>query len=154
LSSVAMWWLYFGQVATSALRRMAADEAPGRVGRDAYTYLHLPIVAGILLAAVGDELVIAHPSDKLGSAGALVVLGGPALYLLGLVAFGARVGRRQPWTRPAAAVVLLACVPLGAEADGLLVAGVITALLASVLAADQLGVARPPGHHSGSGARA
>ena len=52
LSSVAMWWLYFGQVATSALRRMAADEAPGRVGRDAYTYLHLPIVAGVLLAAV------------------------------------------------------------------------------------------------------
>jgi low temperature requirement protein LtrA len=52
LSAVAMWWLYFGQVATSALRRMAADEAPGRVGRDAYTYLHLPIIAGILLAAV------------------------------------------------------------------------------------------------------
>jgi low temperature requirement protein LtrA len=150
LSSVAMWWLYFGRVATSALRRLAADEAPGRVGRDAYTYLHLPIIAGVLLAAVGDELVIAHPSDELGSAGALVVLGGPALYLLGLVAFGARVGRRQPWTRPAAAVVLLACIPLAAEAGGLLVTGVITAVLTALLVADQLGVARPRSDQAGS----
>jgi hypothetical protein len=84
--------------------------------------------------------VIAHPSDTLGAAGALVALGGPALYLLGLVAFGARVDRRQSWTRPAAAVVLLACVPLGAKAGGLVVAGVITALLASLLVADQFGL--------------
>jgi low temperature requirement protein LtrA len=150
LSSVAMWWLYFGQVATSALRRMAADEAPGRVGRDAYTYLHLPLVAGILLVAVGDELVIAHPNDELGSAGALVVLGGSALYLLGLTAFGARVGRRQPWTRPAAAAVLLACVPLGAEAGGLLVTGLLAALLTALVVADQFGVARRGDHQAGS----
>jgi low temperature requirement protein LtrA len=120
---------------------MAADDAPGRVGRDAYTYLHLPIVAGILLTAVGDELIIAHPSDELGTAGALVALGGPALYLLGLVAFGARVGRRQPASRIAAAVVLAACVPLGAEASGLLVAGLATALLIALLVADQLRLA-------------
>ena len=136
LSSVALWWLYFGQAATTAVRRIAADEAPGRVGRDAYTYLHLPIVAGILLTAVGDELVITHPSDELGTAGALVVLGGPALYLLGLVAFGTRVGRRPPWTRTAAAVVLVACVPLGTEASGLVVAAVVTVLLIGLLLTD------------------
>ena len=136
LSSVAMWWLCFGREATSAVRRIAADEAPGRVGRDAYTYLHLPIVAGILLTAVGDELVITHPSDELGNAGALVVLGGPALYLLGLVAFGTRVGRRQPWTRTAGAVVLVACVPLGAEASGLVVAAVASVLLIGSLLTD------------------
>jgi low temperature requirement protein LtrA len=138
LSSVALWWLYFGQEATSAVRRMAADEAPGRVGRDAYTYLHLPIVAGILLTAVGDELVIAHPGDELGTAGALATLGGPALYLLGLVAFRTRVGRRQPWTRTAAAAALAACVPLAAEARGLLVAAGATALLTALVVADQL----------------
>jgi low temperature requirement protein LtrA len=141
LSSVALWWLYFGHGATSAVRRIAADDAPGRVGRDAYTYLHLPIVAGILLTAVGDELVIAHPSDELGTAGALVALGGPALYLLGLVAFGARVGRRQPANRTVAAVVLAACVPLGAAASGLLVAGLATALLIALLVGDQLRLA-------------
>ena len=144
LSSVALWWLYFGREATSAVRRMAADEAPGRVGRDAYTYLHLPIVAGILLTAVGDELVIAHPSDELGTAGALAVLGGPALYLLGLVAFSTRVGRPQPWTRTAAAVALAACVPLAAEARGLLVAAAATALLTALVVTDQLRQAPTP----------
>jgi low temperature requirement protein LtrA len=143
LSSVALWWLYFGQVATEAVRRMAAAEVPGQVGRDAYTYLHLPIVAGILLAAVGDELVIAHPGDELGTAGALVTLGGPALYLLGVVAFGARVGRHQAWTRTAAAVLLLVAVPVGARAPGLLVAGLATGLLIALVVADRVGVGHP-----------
>jgi low temperature requirement protein LtrA len=143
LASVALWWLYFGQVATVAVRRMAVAEVPGQVGRDAYTYLHLPIVAGILLTAVGDELVIAHPGDELATAGALVALGGPALYLLGIVAFGARVGRHQPWTRTAAAVLLLAAVPLAAEAPGLLVAGLVAALLIALVFGDRLGVGHP-----------
>jgi low temperature requirement protein LtrA len=139
LSTVALWWLYFGQTATSALRRIAQDALPGQTGRDAYTYLHLPIVAGILLAAVGDELVLLHPDDPLGTAGALVALGGPALYLLGLVAFSARVGRRPPWTRPAAAALLVAAVPLAARADGLLVAGLTAALLILVAVTDRWG---------------
>jgi low temperature requirement protein LtrA len=142
-SSVALWWIYFGRAGTSAVRRMAADEVPGQVGRDAYTYLHIPIVAGILLIAVADELVIAHPGDDLTTAGALVALGGPALYLLGVVAFGARVGRHQPWTRTAAALVLLAAVPLGAEAPGLLVAGLSTSLLALLVVADSFAVGHP-----------
>jgi low temperature requirement protein LtrA len=143
LSSVALWWLYFGQVATAAVRRMAAAEVPGQVGRDAYTYLHLPIVAGILLAAVGDELVIAHPGEELGTAGALVTLGGPALYLLGVAAFGARVGRQQPWTPAAAAALLFAAVPLAADAPGLLVTGLVTALLIALVVGDRLGVGHP-----------
>jgi low temperature requirement protein LtrA len=143
LSSVALWWLYFGQVATAAVRRMAAAEVPGQVGRDAYTYLHLPIVAGMLLAAVGDELVIAHPGEELGTAGALVTLGGPALYLLGVVAFGERVGRHQPWTRPAAAALLVAAVPLAADAPGLLVTGLVAALLIALVVVDRLGVGHP-----------
>jgi low temperature requirement protein LtrA len=143
LSSVALWWLYFGQVATDAARRMAAAEVPGQVGRDAYTYLHLPIVAGVLLTAVGDELILAHPGDELGVAGALVTLGGPALYLLGVVGFGARVGGHQPWTRSTAAAVLLLAVPLAAEAPGLLVAGLATALLVALVVGDRLGVGHP-----------
>jgi low temperature requirement protein LtrA len=147
VSSVALWWLYFGQTATAAVRRIAADETPGRVGRDAYTYLHLPIVAGILLTAVGDELLIAHPDEKLETPGALVTLGGPALFLLGLLAFGARVGRPQPWTRIATVVLFLVAVPLAAESDALVVSAVVTAILILLVVADlaSVGHSKPRG---------
>jgi low temperature requirement protein LtrA len=147
VSSVALWWLYFGETATTAVRRIAADETPGQVGRDAYTYLHLPIVAGILLTAVGDELVIGHPDEELGTAGALVALGGPALFLLGVLAFGARVGRHQPWTRLAVVVVLLAAVPLAADVDALAVSAAVTGILTLLVIADLANV----GHHTPGG---
>ena len=94
LSSTALWWLYFGQVGSAVLERIRAAtvEERGQIGRDIYTYLHLPIVAGIVLVAVADELVIAHPTDALHDGGALVALGGPALFLAGLMACAARVG--------------------------------------------------------------
>jgi low temperature requirement protein LtrA len=142
-SSVALWWVYFGRTTASAVRRLAATETPGRIGRDAYTYLHIPIVAGILLTAVADELIIAHPRDDLGTAGALVALGGAAVYLLGVVAFGARAGRHQPWTRAAVALVLLAAIPLATALPGLAVAGLSTALLALLVAADSFGIGHP-----------
>jgi low temperature requirement protein LtrA len=143
LSSVALWWLYFGQIAATARQRITVDDVPGLVGRDAYTYLHIPIVAGVLLAAVGDELVIAHPGDELGTAGALVTLGGPALYLFGLVVFGLRIGRRQARARAVVIAVLVAAIPLAAETGGLLVAGLVTALLAALVGADHLDSRRP-----------
>jgi low temperature requirement protein LtrA len=64
LSSTALWWLYFGQVAGTVLERIRAATAEdrGRIGRDIYTYLHLPIVAGIVLVAVSDELVRIRPT--------------------------------------------------------------------------------------------
>ena len=91
LSSTALWWLYFDQVAGTVLKRIraASAEERGQIGRDIYTYLHLPLVAGIVLVAVGDELVIAHPTDDLHDAGALVALGGLVLFLGGLMACAA-----------------------------------------------------------------
>ena len=65
LGSAALWWLYFSYVADIATRRLEKADDRGRLARDAYTYLHLPIVAGIIVAAVGDEIVIAHPGATL-----------------------------------------------------------------------------------------
>jgi low temperature requirement protein LtrA len=65
LVTAALWWLYFNLVATIAERRLAQAENRTVLARDAYTYLHVVIVAGILLTAVGDELVIAHPTEEL-----------------------------------------------------------------------------------------
>jgi low temperature requirement protein LtrA len=140
LSSTALWWLYFGQVAGTVFERirMATMEERGQIGRDIYTYLHLPIVAGIVLVAVADELVIHDPTEDLHDGGALVALGGPALFLAGLMATAARIGYAQSRPRALAVVALLAAVPVAAGASGLLVAALVTALLVVLVVAEQL----------------
>lgn len=86
LGAVAMWWLYFDKGLAAGHHRIAHAQDPGRHARTNYTYLHLPIVAGIILCAVADELVLAHP-EHASNAGLAVMLGGPALYLAGVGAF-------------------------------------------------------------------
>jgi low temperature requirement protein LtrA len=139
LTSTALWWLYFGHVAGSVARLIGESSAAeaGQLGRDVYTYCHLPIVAGIVLAAVGVELVIAHPGSALHTSGALVTLGGPALYLLGLTACSLRIGRTASWPRVLAVVLLVAAVPLAALGSGLLDLTLVTGLLGALAAAEQ-----------------
>jgi low temperature requirement protein LtrA len=79
----ALWWLYFDEVAEHSQRNIAESDDPGRLARDAYTYLHLPIVAGIIMVAVADDLLIADPSHRLQAAGVVMTVAGPAVYLLG-----------------------------------------------------------------------
>src|ERR671914_918126 len=91
LATAAFWWLYFNLVATIVQRRLALAENRTVLARDAYTYLHVVIVAGILLTAVGDELVIAHPTEELPDRELAAVVCGPALYLLAHVALRLRM---------------------------------------------------------------
>lgn len=86
LGSVAMWWIYFDSGAERASERMTHGGDPGRQARSAYTYVHLLIVAGIIVCAVADELVLMHP-DHADTAGVAVIIGGPALYLFGCALF-------------------------------------------------------------------
>jgi low temperature requirement protein LtrA len=83
IGSVAMWWIYFDLGAERGSRaiRQAAD--PGRTARVAYTYLHLLIVAGIIVCAVADELTLHDPQQRCDLISGAVLLGGPMLYLLG-----------------------------------------------------------------------
>ena len=140
LGSTALWWLYFGHVGAAvadAIGRSTADQV-GRMGRDVYTYLHLPIIAGIVLVAVGDELAVAHPDEALHWTGALVTLGGPALYLLGVMACAARVGRPQSWPRGFVVILLLAAIPLAALAPAIVVSAALIVLLGSLVVAEEL----------------
>jgi low temperature requirement protein LtrA len=87
VGSLAMWWVYFNVGAERASRRIAGSSDAGRIARLAYTYLHLPLVAGIVLAAVGDELVLTHPAGHTDAKTAAVLIGAPAIYLVGNLLF-------------------------------------------------------------------
>lgn len=86
LGSVLMWWIYFDSGQQRAHHRIAHSDDPGRQGRSAYTYAHTLIVAGIIVCAVADELVIVHPLHGENAALA-TILAGPLCYLLGVAWF-------------------------------------------------------------------
>src|SRR4051794_3350809 len=99
VETAALWWLYFGATAEHARATMSTCDDPGRLARDAYTYLHLPIIAGIIATAVGNDLLIAGPHDALRGVPAAMILGGPALYLLGESLFRWRMTGRAEASR-------------------------------------------------------
>jgi len=81
--SIAMWWIYFNAHADAGAHAIAESDDPGRIARIAYTYAHIPVVAGIIVTAAGDELALAHPLGHVEPATIWLMLGGPALFLLG-----------------------------------------------------------------------
>jgi low temperature requirement protein LtrA len=83
IGSVAMWWIYFDLAAERGSRAIRQSTDPGRTARVAYTYLHLLIVAGIIVCAVADELTLRDPRQLSDLISGAVLLGGPMLYLLG-----------------------------------------------------------------------
>jgi low temperature requirement protein LtrA len=87
VGTLAMWWLYFDVGAERAARRLSEDDDPGRMARLAYTYFHIPIVAGIIVTAASDEMALAHPLGHAETAQILCLVGGPALYLFGNLLF-------------------------------------------------------------------
>jgi low temperature requirement protein LtrA len=136
LGSAALWWLYFDRVAGFAQARLAdaGDAESGLLGRDAYTYLHIPIIAGIVLGAVGDELVIAHPGADASLFAAFAIAGGPAVYLLGHLLFRARMARSTSRPRIAAVIVLAVLIVAGTALPLLALAGLVVVVLAVLVA--------------------
>jgi low temperature requirement protein LtrA len=87
IGSLAMWWIYFHTGAEAGSEQISRSSEPGRLARLAYTYLHMPIVAGIILSAVADELVLKHPADHSDLKTVLSAIGGPLLFLIGTILF-------------------------------------------------------------------
>jgi low temperature requirement protein LtrA len=131
LTTAALWWLYFNYVARIAQRRLELAADRTTLARDGYTYLHIVLVAGVIVSAVGDELVIAHPGDRLAGREIAAVVAGPAIYLLGHALFRLRMAGSVSWKRLGGALV---CVAVGALAT-VLSAVVVSALLVAVLIA-------------------
>jgi low temperature requirement protein LtrA len=87
IASLAMWWIYFHKGAEAGSELISRSSEPGRLARLAYTYLHMPIVAGIILSAVADELVLKHPAEHSDLKTVLSAIGGPLLFLVGTILF-------------------------------------------------------------------
>lgn len=104
--SVALWWLYFDRSADESSGVIASSDDPGDLGRTAYTYFHLPMVAGLIVSAVADELAIAHPGRLSGGASIAVILIGPALFIFGHTLFKWAVFHHLPVSRVVAIIVL------------------------------------------------
>jgi low temperature requirement protein LtrA len=116
--SVCLWWLYFDIVSLAAEQRLMQEHGQARVDMavEAYTYAHFPIVAGIVLAALGVEGVLAYAgqSKPLGAFYAIALFGGLALYLAGHLLFNWRMHRVLAVPRLVAIGVLLATLPAAA----------------------------------------
>jgi low temperature requirement protein LtrA len=142
LVTAALWWLYFDYVARIAERRLELATDRTRLARDGYTYLHVVLAAGVIVSAVGDEIVIGHPLERLSAAEIAAVVAGPAIYLLGHALFRLRMAGSLSWKRFGGA---LACVLVGATgtvAPALVVGTLVLAVLVAVIGLERLAAAR------------
>ena len=138
IGSGALWWIYFARSAQVASETIAYSEDPGRLARSAYTYFHLPIVAGIIAVAAADELTVAHPGDPGTLASVSLTLGGTALFVAGHGAFLWTITGRVPWARLAAVVALAALAPVGFAVPALVLAGAAALIVVLLPIADSL----------------
>ena len=145
--AAGMWWAYFGRVATEATQRLASlpsGAVQNSTARDAYSYLHFPMVAGIVLVAFGLKSTLAHVHDPLDTIGAVGLLGGVALYLVAHVAFRARVLRTVAVPRLVIAALLVALIPVSGEITALGSLVGVVVLLWGLLGLEAARDSRPP----------
>jgi low temperature requirement protein LtrA len=135
--AAALWWLYFDIVALVAERRLS-NAAEGRerneIARDSFSYLHFPMIAGIVLLALGLKKTLAHVGDPLDLVPAVALLGGTALYLLAHVAFRWRNVHRFSSQRLLCAILLVALIPAAVELPALATVGILATVLAVLIA--------------------
>jgi low temperature requirement protein LtrA len=133
----ALWWLYFDVVALVAERRLSnapAGRVRNEIARDSFSYLHFPMVAGIVLLALGLKKTLLHVEDPLKLVPAVALLGGTAVYLLAHVAFRWRNVHRFSAQRLVTAAVCVALVPAAVVLPALAMLAILAALLAALIA--------------------
>jgi len=114
-----LWWTYFDGEADLTEQVLHTTEGPdrSRLARDVYSYLHIPIVLGVVLVALGIKATLAHSSEPLDEVVATALGGGVALYFAALTAIAWRRGSRPDVAYPVAVVLGLAAIPLAQEID-------------------------------------
>jgi low temperature requirement protein LtrA len=139
----ALWWAYFDVVAIVAERRLRnADRSEQvRIARDSYTYLHLPMVAGIVIFAVGVKKTLGHVGDELDSVPPVARCVGVALYFLALSAFKRRNVGSFNRPRLVAAAALVGLAPVATAVPALLALAVVALVSCGVVAYDAVSYA-------------
>jgi low temperature requirement protein LtrA len=133
VASIAAWWIYFHRGAEAGSELISKSAQSGRLARSAYTYLHMPIVAGIVLSAVADEVVLTHPDGHTDLKTALCAIGGPVLFLLGTILFKRDI---RGWLQPSHGAGIVALLGLGYFAGDLspLVLSLLTTAILIIVA--------------------
>jgi low temperature requirement protein LtrA len=142
LATSALWWLYFTSVARIAQRHLELSANRTLLARDAYTYLHVVLVAGVIVSAVGDELVIAHPTEVLSGPEVVAVVAGPAIYLLGHTLFRLRMEGSLGLKRLFGALACLVAGGMGMFVPALVLAGLLITVLVAVIGSEYVAAAR------------
>ena len=134
--AAALWWAYFDLVMLYAERRLSEARGDERawLARDSYSYLHLPMVAGIIFIALGIKQTIAHVADPLGTIAAVALCGGVALYLLGHNAFRLRDVGSVSVPRLVVAVLCLALITVAGSVPSLITLAILALLLCALAA--------------------
>jgi low temperature requirement protein LtrA len=135
--AAALWWVYFDIVAIVSGRRLVEagpGQAQNEMARDSYSYMHLPMIAGIVLVALGLKKTIGHFDGHLDAVPAFALLGGISLYLLGLVAFRYRHVHSVNRQRLLLALALLILVPVAMEVPAVVALATANVLLWAMIA--------------------
>lgn len=141
--SLAMWWLYFNIAVKDATEVIVYSQDPGRLGAY-FHYVHVIILAGVIVTAVGNDLVIAHPHGHMALKYLLVLIGGPLLFLLGNGLYKRAVYGAFPRSHVAGVALLLLATALAPRLDLLMLNALSTVLLAVVGAMETLARRVPP----------
>jgi low temperature requirement protein LtrA len=134
-AAATLWWLYFDIVAIVAEHRMkqARGAERARIARDSYSFIHFFMIAGIVLLALGIKKVLLDSGEPLKLVPAVALCAGPAIYLLGHIAFRLRNVRTLNRQRLVVAVVLVALIPVAHELDALAALALVTAVLVALV---------------------
>ena len=135
--SVALWWLYFDRAADASTEVVRSSSDPGRLGRTASHLIHPVMVAGIIVAAAGDEQMLDHPSSIAHGPDAWLILGGPALFTAGHAAFKYVMWRTIPWTRLVGVGLLALMALLAPVIPEIALAACAAVVVAAVAATDR-----------------
>src|SRR4051812_6729118 len=144
VGTLAMWWIYFHKGAEAGSELISRSSEPGRLARLAYTYLHMPIVAGIILSAVADELVLKHPHGHSDIRTVVSAIGGPLLFLVGTILFKHSIRGFLQLSHGAGIIALAALAWFAGGLSPLMLSILTTAVLIAVAAWESLSLRSKP----------